>query len=111
MPTNRNQIRADAVELAALINKIFGKIKGRDFYVERMYKSATLIGSNLTSLRNSRDEVSIVRRLNVAIDACSDIMFVAKLLEVESYISEDEYKLVKKSVQSIERRMIASLSD
>ena len=111
MPTNRNQIRADAVELAALINKILGKIKGRDYYVERIYQSVMVIGSNLTSLRNSRDEVSIVRRLNLAIDACSEIMFAAKLLEVEGYITEDEYKLVKKSVQSIERRMISSLSD
>lgn len=111
MPTNRNQLRQDAVEFAALVNKICAKIKERSYYTERMYHAVVVIGSTLTSLRNSRDEVSLVRRLNVAIDACSEIMFVAKLLLVEKFLFEDDYKLIKKSVSSIERRMISCLSD
>jgi len=111
MPTNRNQIRQDVVELAAQLNKICAKIKGHSFYLDHLFSSVTTIGSALTSLRNQRDELSIVRRLNVAIDACSELMFVAKVLTVEGLISEDEYKLIKKSVSSIERRMISSLSD
>ena len=111
MPTNRNQIRADAVELAVLVNRLICKIQGYDYYVQQMYHSVMLIGSNLTSLRNSRGEVSVVRRLNIAIDACSELMFAAKVLTVEGLIKEENYKLVKKQVQSIERRMLSSLSE
>ena len=111
MPTNRNQIRQDAVELAALVNRICGKIEGSRQYVDRMFNAVVVIGSALTSLRNSRDELSIVRRLNVAIDACSELMFVAKALVFCGDLSEDEYKLIKKSTSSIERRMTTSLSE
>ena len=111
MPTNRNQIRADAIELAVMVNKVLENIKDKNFYVEQMQKSLVLIGSNITSLRNLRDEISIVRRINIAIDACSELIFVAKLLSVEELISDEDYKIIKKNVQSIERRMISSLSD
>lgn len=111
MPTNRNQIRADAVELTVLVNKVLKKIKDKNFYVEQMCKSLVTIGSNITSLRNSRDEVSIVRRMNIAIDACSELTFVAKVLSVEGQMSEEDYKTIKKNVQSLERRMLSTLSD
>ena len=111
MPTNKNQLRAEAVELAALINKVLGKVKNRDYYIEQMYKSIVEIGANITSLRNPRDEIGIIRRLNMAIDACSEILFIAKVISVEGHISDDEYKLIKKSVQALERRLTAGLSD
>ncbi len=111
MSTNRNQLREEAVELAVLIGKICGSMKDGGSYAEQMLHSVTTIGSALSSLKNLRDELSIVRRMNIALDACAEVMFLAKVLLVEEKLSEENYKLLKKSVAQIERRISSSLVD
>ena len=111
MATNRNQLRDDAAELAVLVSKIFGSDAKGDTYMEKLLASVISLGSALSSLKNARDEISIVRRLNLALDACAEISFVAKVLLLEGKSTEDDYKLIKKSIGTIERRISANISE
>ena len=111
MATNKNQLREDAVELALLVSSILEKVKGNSVYAERMENAAVTVGATLTSLKNPRDEVGIVRRLNVALDALCEILFAAKVLMVSGKITEETYKSLKKMIGSMERRIVAGLAD
>ena len=111
MATNRNQLRDDAAEFAVLVSRLFGSDAQSDPYKEKLFASVISLGSALSSLKYSRDEISLVRRLNLALDACSEISFVSKVLLLEGKSTEENYKLVKKSIGTIERRISACLSE
>ena len=111
MPTNKNQLREDAIALAVYVAGLCDSNGDKSYYFEQMLHATATIGSALCSLKNLREEISIVRRINHAIDACSELNFASRVLHAQSKLTDDDYKKMSKLIASLEKRFIASLSE
>jgi len=111
MSGNKNQLREDAFEFAVLVADICASMGEKSYYTEQMQRGAATVGACLMALKNLRDDVSIIRRLNTALDACTELMFAAKVLYAQNKLDEMSFKNVKKQCSSIERRISATISE
>lgn len=111
MSTNKNQLREDAISLAVFISDVKEASSNGSYYFDQMLRATSTIGSALCSLKNLREEISIIRRSNLAIDACSDLIFAARVLYAQNNLSEENFKTIKKLTGSIEKRILASLTE
>lgn len=111
MPTNKNLLREDAFEFALNVANICEVISDSTFYVELMLASSSAIGTCLAALKNTRDEDVILRRLSQALDLCTEFSFALKILRSQNKLNEDTYKMLKKQISSIERRITTVISE
>ena len=111
MPTNKNQLRDDAVALAVYISELCDSMGEKNYFSEQMLHATSTMGSALCSLKNLREEISIVRRINHAIDACAELNFASRVLRAQNKLGEEDYKNLKKLIASLEKRFVSSLTE
>lgn len=111
MSNNKNQLREDALEFAVLVADICDSLDEKGYYTEQLIRASATIGTCLMSIKNLREDVSIIRRLNVALDACTELMFAAKVLYAQNKLDELSFKNIKKQASSLERRILATISE
>ena len=69
MSGNKNQLREDAFDFAVLVADVCDSLEEKCYYIEQLVRASSTIGTCLMTLKNLRDDVSIIRRLNLALDA------------------------------------------
>ena len=110
MPTDKNKLREDAIEIAIQISDLCDRIIGCSVYINQVVRSSSSIGANMHEAKYAQSKADFINKLEVSLKECSETEYWLELLFRKGKINETSFKDLRNKCGSMRRRLIASIT-
>ena len=110
MPTDKNKLREDAIEIAIQISDLCDRINGCSVYINQDVRSSSSIGANMHEAKYAQSKADFINKLEVSLKECSETEYWLELLFRKGKINETSFKDLRNKCGSMRRRLIASIT-
>ena len=110
MPTDKNKLREDAIEIAIQISDLCDRINGCSVYINQVVRSSSSIGANMHEAKYAQSKADFINKLEVLLKECSETEYWLELLFRKGKINETSFKDLRNKCGSMRRRLIASIT-
>ncbi len=110
MPTDKNKLREDAIEIAIQISDLCDRINGCSVYINQVVRSSSSIGANMHEAKYAQSKADFINKLEVSLKECSETEYWLELLFRKGKINETSFKDLRNKCGSMRRRLIASIT-
>lgn len=110
MPTDKNKLREDAIEIAIQISDLCDRINGCSVYINQVVRSSSSIGANMHEAKYAQSKADFINKLEVSLKECSETEYWLELLFRKGIINETSFKDLRNKCGSMRRRLIASIT-
>ena len=110
MPTDKNKLREDAIDIAIQISDLCDRINGCSVYINQVVRSSSSIGANMHEAKYAQSKADFINKLEVSLKECSETEYWLELLFRKGKINETSFKDLRNKCGSMRRRLIASIT-
>lgn len=110
MPTDKNKLREDAIEIAIQISDLCDRINGCSVYINQVVRSSSSIGANIHEAKYAQSKADFINKLEISLKECSETEYWLELLFRKGKINETSFKDLRNKCGSMRRRLIASIT-
>ena len=110
MPTDKNKLREDAIEIAIQISDLCDRINGCSVYINQVVRSSSSIGANMHEAKYAQSKADFINKLEISLKECSETEYWLELLFRKGKINETSFKDLRNKCGSMRRRLISSIT-